>query len=143
MNTKLIILFGFFYFSFFRAQVPDDPMTITEYPAFYTQTVSKLNNLIPIKTTYYGQPLSTFLQALSQNNIIIKEYEPESFNNKYLQLSFVWNRDIRIGRYEHNYVEPHISIYFQQPYDYPQATVILNNSYHSHWNTTAENFIRI
>lgn len=142
MNTKLIILLGFFHFSFFMAQIPDEPMTISEYPAFYTQTVNKLNNIIPNKTNYYGQPLSAFLQTLSQNNIIVKEYVPTLFNNKQIELSFLWNRDVRIAAIDNNYVEPYISIYFQQEYDYPQATIIFNNNYHSYWNTTAENFYK-
>jgi len=142
MKTKLIILLGFFYFTSCTAQIQDEPMTIAEYPTFYTQTINKLNNIIPNKNNYYGQPLSVFLQALIQNNIIIKEYEPAPFNNKLLKLSFTWNRDVRIGRYNLNYVEPYINIYFQQPFNYPQATVIFNNNYHSYWNPAAENFYK-
>lgn len=142
MKTKLIILSGLFYFTSSMAQIPDEPMTIAEYPAFYSQTINKLNNIIPNKTIYYGQPLSVFLQALNQNNVVIKSYEPAPFNNKRLTLSFVWSREIRIGRYENNYVEPYINIYFQQPFNYPQATVIFNNNYHSYWNPAAENFYK-
>lgn len=142
MKTKFIILIGIIYCNFFYAQVPDEPMTISEYPTFYTQTVGKLNNIIPNKTNYYGQPLSVFLQALNQNNLIIKEYEPAPFNNKQLKLSFIWNSDIRTGRYQNGYVEPYINVYFQQPYNYPQATTIFNNTYHSYWNTAAENFYK-
>lgn len=142
MKTRIIILLGLFYFNFFMAQIPDEPMTIAEYPTFYTQTVNKLNNIIPNKTNYYGLQLSAFLNALHQNNIIVKEYEPAPFNNKLLKLSFIWNGEIRGERYQYNYVEPYINIYFQQPFSYPQATVIFNNNYHSYWNSTAENFYK-
>lgn len=143
MKTKLIIFLGFLSFNSIIAQIPDEPMTIGEYPAFYTQTINKLNNIIPNKTNYYGQPLSVFLQALNQNNIIIKEYEPAPFDGaKLLRLSFIWNSEIRTGRYDNNYVEPYIKIYFQQRFNFQEATVILNNSYHSHWNTVAENFYK-
>ncbi|MCY0969532.1 hypothetical protein [Chryseobacterium wangxinyae] len=116
--------------------------TANDYITFYSNVVPKLNLLVPNKTQYYGQSLLAFLQALNQNNIIVKEYEPAPFNNKLLKLSFTWNRDLRIGRYDHNYVEPYISIYFQQPFNYPQATVIFNNNYHSYWNPAAENFYK-
>ncbi|MCI3939324.1 hypothetical protein MQX03_19290 [Chryseobacterium aahli] len=142
MKTKLIIVLGFFYFTSCMAQIPDEQMTIAEYPTFYTQTINKLNNIIPNKANYYGQPLSVFLQVLTQNNITVKKYDPATFNNKQLKLSFVWSREIRIGRYENNYVEPYINIYFQQPFSYPQATVIFNNNYHSYWNPAAENFYK-
>lgn len=143
MKTKLIILLGFFYFSSSIAQVPDEPMTIAEYPGFYTQTINKLNHIIPDKSNYYGQSLSVFLQALSQNNVKIKSYEPAPFNNKQLTLSFVWNREIRMGRYENNYVEPYINIYFQQPFNYQLATTMMStNGYHSYWNPQAENFFK-
>lgn len=142
MKTKLFILAGIIYFNFFTAQIPDESMDIAEYPNFYNQTISKLNNIIPNKTSYYGQPLSVFLQALSQNNIIVKEYVPTLFNNKQIELSFLWNRDVRIAAISSNYVEPYISIYFQQEYDYPQATIIFNNNYHSYWNSNAENFYK-
>ena len=142
MKTKLTILLGFFYFTSCMAQIQDEPMTIAEYPTFYAQTVNKLNNIIPNKTNYYGQPLSVFLQALTQNNIIVKKYNPAPFNNKLLELSFFWNMDVRIATMNNNYVEPYIAIYFQQPFNYPQATVIFNNNYHSYWNPAAENFYK-
>ncbi len=118
-------------------------MTIGEYPAFYTQAINKLNNIIPNKTNYYGQLLSVFLQALNQNNIIVKEYEPAPFGSaKLLHSSFLWNSEIRTGRYNNNYVEPYINIYFQQPFNFQDATVILNNNYYAHWNSAAENFYK-
>ncbi|MCX8533489.1 hypothetical protein [Chryseobacterium luquanense] len=144
MKTKLIILLGFFYFTSCMAQIPDEPMTIAEYPTFYTQTVNKLNNIIPNKANYYGQPLSVFLQALSQNNIIVKKYEPGPFNGaKLLKLSFFWNMDVRKWAMDGNYAEPQINIYFQQPFNYQQAmTMMSTNGYHSYWNPQAENFFK-
>ncbi|WP_294224883.1 hypothetical protein [uncultured Chryseobacterium sp.] len=144
MKTKLIIFLGFLSFNSIIAQIPDEPMTIGEYPAFYTQTINKLNNIIPNKTNYYGQPLSVFLQALNQNNIIVKKYEPAPFDGaKLLQLSFLWNMDVRIAATNNNYAEPYINIYFQQPFNFQDATVILNNNnYYAHWNSAAENFYK-
>lgn len=138
---KTLLLINIFLLCNCKAQIPDEPMTIAEYPTFYTQTVNKLNNIIPNKTNYYGQPLSVFLQALAQNNIIVKSYDP-NLSNKLLELSFVWSREIRLGRYENNYVEPYIYVSFQQPFNYPQASVIFNNNYHSYWNPAAENFYK-
>ena len=142
MKTKLTILLGFFYFHSFTAQIPDEPMTIAEYPAFYTETINKLNNIIPNKTNYYGQPLSVFLQALDQSNVIVKKYNPAPFNNKLLELSFFWNMDVRIAATNNDYAQPYIAVYFQQPFNYQQATVIFNNYYHSYWNSDAENFYK-
>lgn len=141
MKTKIIITLSFFYLSLSKAQVPDEPMTISEYPAFYAQTVNKLNNIIPNKTNYYGQPLSAFLNVLNQNNIIVKKYNPAPFNNKLLELSFFWNMDVRIAATNNNYAQPHIAIYFQQPFNYQLATTMMStNGYHSYWNPQAENF---
>lgn len=143
MKTKLIIIIGIIYSNFFTAQIPDEPMAPTEYPNFYTQTVNKMNNIIPNKTIYYGQPLSTFLQNLNQNNLSIKDYEPGPFNNKLLTFRFVWNREIMEYRFQNDYVEPVIKIYFQQPFNYQQtSTMMSTNGYHSYWNPQAENFFK-
>jgi hypothetical protein len=47
---------------------------MVDYPSFYNQTVSNLNNIIPNKTNYYNNSLSVFLQKLSQNSLIIQSY---------------------------------------------------------------------
>lgn len=142
MRTKLTLLIGIIYFNFFTGQIPDEPMTFGEYPTFYTQTVNKLNTIVPTKSNYYGQPLSLFLGALAQKNIMIKKYEHGPFDTKSLKLSFFWNMDVRIAAMNNNYAEPYIKIYFQEPYSYPEATVIFNNNYHSYWNISAENFYK-
>lgn len=122
------------------AQVPQ-PISIASYPNFYIQTINNLNNIIPNKTAYYGQSLSVFLQALSQNNLIIKAYDPGPFNNRYLKLMFINDAETSTNIWKSTYVEPHIDIYFQQPFNYPQATVIFNQ-YYWFWNSTAENFYK-
>lgn len=145
MKTKLLIILGiiFFNFSIAQTQITNDAISMAEYPNFYTQTVNKLNNIIPNKMSYYGQPLSVFLQALNQNNITVKNYNPGPYNNKHLKLSFIWDLDtvINIGK-NNNYVEPFLAIYFQQPFNYQQATGVLNNGFHSYWNPAAENFYK-
>ena len=144
MKTKIFIALNFLLFNFGIAQIqiPEDQITITQYPDFYNQTVQKLNNIIPNKTSYYGQPLSVFLQALNQNNLPVKEYDQGPYNNKMLKLSFVWNREIDSSRMSYNFVQPYVQIYFQQPFNYPQSTIIHNNGYFSYWNPEAENFYK-
>ncbi|MNK79688.1 hypothetical protein D3C87_993580 [compost metagenome] len=114
MKTKIIILISALLFNSCNAQIqiPEDQITIAEYPAFYTQTVNKLDNIIPNKAQYYGKPLSVFLSALEQNNLIVKEYEPIPFSaNKLLQIGFLWNRFIGTEIREKDYVMPYIYIY--------------------------------
>lgn len=143
MKTFLIILsLTVFNACTAQIQIPEDNITIAQYPNFYNQTVQKMNNIIPNKTYYYGKPLSVFLTALSQNNIIIKSYEPAPYNNKLMWFTFLWNRDVYHQVLDLDYVEPEIFIYFQQSFSYPQATVIFNNDYHSYWNLQAENFYK-
>lgn len=143
MKIRLIILIGILNLNFFSAQIPDEPMNITSYPSFYNQTVAKLNNIIPNKNIYYGQPLSSLLQNINQNNLSIKDYEPGPFNNKLLTFGFIWNREIMEYRFQNGYVEPVIKIYFQQPFDYQQASTMMStNGYHSYWNPQAESFFK-
>ncbi len=126
-----------------QAQIPDEPMTLAEYPAFYNSTVQKLNVIIPNKTNYYGQPLSVFLNALSQNSIVIKSYDPGPYNNKLLSFSFIWNHDTLVNAWRNNYIDPIVRVYFQQPYNYEQiSTMMSTNGYHSYWNPQAENFFK-
>ena len=146
MKTKIIILLSALLFNscIAQIQIPEDAITITEYPAFYAQTVQKMNNIIPNKTQYYGKPLSAFLSALRQNNLIVKEYNPAPFNdNKLLIFSFLWNRFIDKPRMDKDYVKPYIYIYVQQPFDFQQASTMMStNGYHSYWNPQAENFFK-
>lgn len=143
LKSFFIIVFCVSFFSICNAQIPDEPMTISQYPAFYNETIQKMNNIIPNKTQYYGKPLSVFLAALNQNNIVIKSYDPGPYNNKLLSFTFVWNRDIRLMRYQLDYVEPEIRIFFQQPFNYQQASTMLStNGYYSYWNVQAENFFK-
>ncbi len=144
MKTKIIIILSALLFNSYTAQIqiPEDNITIEGYPTFYTQTVNKLNNIIPNKTYYYGKSLSTFLQVLKQNNIFAKEYDPGPYDNKLLKLSFLWNRDIDKLRMQYNYANPYVLIYFQHPFDYQQAVSIMKNGYHSYWNPQAENFFK-
>lgn len=128
-----------------KAQViiPEDNINISTYPSFYQQTVQKINNIIPDKTNYYGQPFSVFINALSQNNLTVKSFQPGPFNNQLLKISFLWNRDIDKVRMDHDFVEPFIYIDFQQPYNYQQiSTIMSTNGYHSYWNPQAENFFK-
>ena len=142
MKTKFFIITLFVYFNSCFAQVPNEQITIAEYPAFYTNTINKLDLIIPNKTLYYGLPFSNFLQILSQNNLTVKEYEAAAFSNKTLKIKFLWNSDVDLLRMKNGFVSPYILIYFQQPYNFQQATTIFNNSYHSYWNTTAEKFYK-
>jgi len=50
--------------------------------------------------------------------------------------------DVRIAATNNDYAQPYIAVYFQQPFNYQQATVIFNNYYHSYWNSDAENFYK-
>ncbi|MEC3877430.1 hypothetical protein [Chryseobacterium salviniae] len=122
------------------AQIPQ-PISMTNYPSFYTQIVNKLNNIIPNKTVYYNQPLSVLLQTLSQNNLTIKAYDPVPYNNRYLKLMFIDDAETNSERRKNGYVAPYIDIYFKQPYNYQQASAIINQ-YHWFWNSTAENFYK-
>lgn len=144
MKSRIIILCSLVFIISCKAQIqiPEDQITIMQYPTFYNNTIQRLYNIIPNKTNYYGQPLSVFLNALSQNNVLIKSYQPGPYNNKLLSFNFLWNMDVRNQRLDLNYVEPMIYIDFQQPFNYPEATVILNNGYHSYWNPDAENFYK-
>jgi len=118
-------------------------MTLAEYPAFYNSTIQKLNVIIPNKTNYYGQPLSLFLNALNQNNVVIKSYDPGPFNNKLLSFRFIWNWDVSRQRMDNGYAEPIIYIFFQQSYNYHQiSTMMSTDGYHSYWNPQAENFFK-
>ncbi|MET3038047.1 hypothetical protein ABXT08_18255 [Chryseobacterium sp. NRRL B-14859] len=141
MKTKLFILAGIIYFNFFTAQIPDESMDIAEYPNFYNQTISKLNNIIPNKTIYYGQSLSVFLQDLTQNNLVIKAYDPAPYHDNLLKLMFVGDVEIRSEIRKKNFVNPYINIYFQHPYDFQQSKTILGQ-YHWFWNTASENFYK-
>ena len=144
MKTKIILILSLILFNngIAQIQIPEDNITIAEYPTFYSQTVNKLNTIIPNKSSYYGKPLSLFLSVLSQNNLVIKSYDPGPYNNKLLKFSFLWNLDVRNYRMDKGYVEPYIYITFQQPFNYQQAVGIMNNGYHSYWNTQAENFYK-
>lgn len=128
---------------FLRAQVPDEPVTLAEYPSFYNSTVQKLNIIIPQKSNYYGQPLSLFLNALNQNNLVIKSYDPGPFNNKMLSFGFIWNHDTKVSAWKNNYADIMIRVYFQQPYNYQQiSTMMSTDGYYSYWNPQAENFFK-
>ena len=142
LKSFLIILFSVLFFDSYNSQMPDEPMTISQYPTFYDETVQKMNNIILNKTQYYGQPLSVFLRALHQKNIIIKSYDAGPYNNKFLKFAFVWNMDVEHSILDKDYVQPYIYITFQQPFNYQQAVGIMNNDYHSYWNTQAENFYK-
>ncbi|MDR3024522.1 hypothetical protein [Chryseobacterium sp.] len=139
MKTNILLTFFITVIIFTQCKSQtSQPISITDYPNFYNKTVSNLNNLIPNKANYYNQPLSVFLQALAQNNIVIKAYDPDS---AYLKLMFVGDAETRAEIRQYNYVNPYINIYFQQPFDFQQATAILNQ-YHWFWNPTAENFYK-
>lgn len=142
--NKFTVSLLFMSMNFCSAQqpFPDDKITLAEYPAFYNQTVQKLNAVIPLKTTYYGQPLAVFLTKLSQENIEVKSYDPGPYNNKLLTFEFLWNFETTSAVRHNSFVIPKVRIYFQQPYNYTQATVILNNDSHSHWNMQAEQFYK-
>jgi len=144
MQLKVITIFIILLNSCIaQAQVPDEPLTLAEYPAFYNSTVQKLNIIIPNKTNYYGQPLSLFLNALNQNNVVIKSYDPGPFNNRLLKLRLIWNYETLLALRENNYVEPFIYIDFQQPYNYQQiSTMMSSDGYYSYWNPQAENFFK-
>ncbi|SEH34616.1 hypothetical protein [Chryseobacterium culicis] len=141
---KTNILFTFFItiiiFTQCKSQT-SQPINIADYPNFYNQTISNLNNLMPNKTNYYNQPLSVFLQALAQNNIVIKAYDPGPFDNNFLSLMFINDAESSSIIYQNGYVQPHIAITYQQTFDYQQASSILNQ-YHWFWNPTAENFYK-
>ena len=119
------------------SQIPQ-PISTANYPNFYNQTVNKLNNIIPNKTNYYGHPLSSLIQTLTQNNLIIQAYYP---NSGYLKLMFVGNPETRTDIRNNNYVDPYIDIYFQQPFNFQDATAIIQQ-YNWFWNSTAENFYK-
>ncbi|EFK37939.1 Uncharacterised protein [Chryseobacterium gleum] len=142
MKTNILLTFFItvIIFTHYKSQT-SQPINITDYPNFYNQTVSKLNNLMPNKTNYYNQPLSVFLQALDQNNIAIKAYDPGPFDNNFLTLMFINDAESSSVIYQNGYVQPHIAITFQQPFDFQQATTILNQ-YHWFWNSTVENFYK-
>ncbi|UTX46977.1 hypothetical protein [Chryseobacterium sp. MA9] len=139
MKTKkiFILLVTIISFTFFKSQT-GQPITMVDYPNFYNQTISNLNNIIPNKTNYYNQPLSAFLQKLSQNNLSIQSYYPDS---GYLRLMFVGDAETRSEIRKKDYANPYIDIYFTQTFDFQQATAIINQ-YHWFWNTTAENFYK-
>ncbi|PTT21016.1 hypothetical protein DBR28_20465, partial [Chryseobacterium sp. HMWF028] len=82
---------------------------MVDYPNFYSQTISNLNNIIPNKANYYNQPLSVFLQHLSQNNLSIQSYYPDS---GYLRLMFVGDAETRSELRKKDYANPYIDIYF-------------------------------
>ncbi|PRB02867.1 hypothetical protein CQ046_11735 [Chryseobacterium sp. MYb7] len=123
--------------TFFKSQT-SQPITMVDYPNFYGQIISNLNNIIPNKTNYYNQPLSVFLQNLSQNNLSIQSYYPDS---GYLRLMFVGDAETRSEIRKKDYANPYIDIYFTQTFDFQQATAIINQ-YHWFWNPTAENFYK-
>ncbi|MBL1219380.1 hypothetical protein JET18_00900 [Chryseobacterium sp. L7] len=141
MKAKIFIaLFIFLLFTFCKSQT-SEPVSLTQYPNLYSETISKINNIIPTKSSYYGQPLSVFLQALAQQNLIIKAYDPGPYNNKFLKLMFINDSESSTKIWRNFYVEPHIEITFQQPFDFQQASTILNQ-YHWFWNSNSENFYK-
>lgn len=141
MKTKILTtLMITTLFIFCRSQTVE-PISLTNYPNFYNQTIGRLNIVIPNKTNYYGQPLSVFLQALSQNNLNIKAYDPAPFHDNLLELMFINDSESITNIWQNNYVEPQIKVTFQQPYDFQQSQTILNQ-YHWFWNTTSENFYK-
>jgi|GEM_PF-1017090 len=146
MQLKVITIFIILLNScIVQAQViiPEDNINISTYPSFYQQTVQKINNIIPNKTNYYGQPLSVFLSSLTQNNIVIKNFQPGPFNNKFVRFGFLWNFQTEEDVLYSDYVQPEIRVFFQQSYNYEQiSTMMSTNGYHSYWNPQAENFFK-
>ena len=145
MKLRLIFLIGILSMFSCKAQImiPADNVSISTYPSFYQQTVQNLNNIIPNKTIYYNQPLSLLLTSLSQNNIIIKDFQPGPFNNKFLRFKFLWNLQTEEKVLYSDYVQPEVRVFFQQPYNYQQISTMMDtNGYHSYWNPEAENFFK-
>lgn len=141
MKTKFLIILSITtLFTICRSQTAE-PVSLANYQNFYNQTISGLNNIIPNKANYYGQPLSLFLQALTQNNVAIKAYDAGPFNNKLLKLMFINDSESTSKIRGADFAIPYIDIYFQQPYDFQQATTIMNQ-YHWFWNTSSENFYK-
>lgn len=141
MKTKFLIILTITAFFALSKSQTTEPISLTDYPIFYTKVVSKLNNIIPNKTNYYGKPLSIFLQTLSQNNLVIKAYDPVPYHDNLLKLMFIGDAESISKIWRNNYVDPHIKITFQQPYDFQQSKTILGQ-YHWFWNTTSENFYK-
>ncbi len=139
MKTKKIFIFlsTILFFISYKSQT-SQPIAMVDYPSFYNQTVSNLNNIIPNKTNYYNNSLSVFLQKLSQNSLIIQSYYPDS---SYLRLMFVGDAETRSEIRKKDYANPYIDVYFNQPFDFQQATTIMNQ-YHWFWNTASENFYK-
>ncbi|UFH33825.1 hypothetical protein LNP04_09035 [Chryseobacterium sp. C-71] len=141
MKTRIFIYFiATFFFTSYKAQT-SQPINMTDYPNFYNQTIDKLDNIIPYKTNYYGQPLSLFLQALSQNGLIINAYDPGPFSNKAIKLMFVNDAETKGEIWDNSYVEPHIQITFQQPFNFQHASMLVDQ-YHWFWSPTSENFYK-
>lgn len=142
MKTKnfSILIITIFSFISYKSQITE-PISLIDYPNFYNQTVNKLDNIIPNKTNYYGQPLSKLLQALAQNNITIKAYDPGPFDNDFLKLMFIGDAEVRTKIREYNYAQPYIAITFQNRFNFQQAQTIINQ-HHWFWNSTSENFYK-
>ena len=141
MKSKILILLSTVLLSISCKAQMVETINITDYPAYYNQTINKLNIIIPNKTNFYGQPFSDFLLAFSQNTITIKAYYPHPYDNKKIRLMFLNDAENTANIWRNNYVTPHIEITFQQPYNFQQASSILNQ-YHWFWNSAAENFYK-
>ncbi|WP_027381173.1 hypothetical protein [Chryseobacterium daeguense] len=132
-----ILIITVLFFSQYKSQA-SQPINIIDYPNFYDQTINNLDNVILNKTNYYNQPLSLFLQKISQSNLTIQSYYPDS---GFLRLMFVGDVDTRSEIRKKNYANPYIDIYFTQTFDFQQASTIIQQ-YHWYWNSAAENFYK-
>ncbi|PRB02868.1 hypothetical protein CQ046_11740 [Chryseobacterium sp. MYb7] len=141
MKTKFLLILSIISFFTFSKSQTTEQITLADYPNFYNQTINKLNNIIPNKTNYYNQPLSNFLQVLSQNNLIIKAYDPGPFQDNIIKLMLIGDAETTSTIWRNNYVDPYIKVTFQQSFNFQQSQEIINQ-HHWFWNPTAENFYK-
>ena len=123
-----------------NAQIPKiEKIDMKDYPPFYNKLVANLNKTIAHKKDFYGKPLSEFINELNKNEINIKVYLP--LDNYNIKINFVndYMTSVNIGKKA--YVEPYINVYFRKPYNFKEATKILNRHF-AYWNPEAEEFYK-
>ncbi|WP_139368963.1 hypothetical protein [Elizabethkingia meningoseptica] len=118
------------------------------YDVFYNETVTKLNRVIPKKTTFYGKPLSVFLDELKRNNVepidgLYRSYENnELWQPNGLELSFIdWDMRHAINNLEQKKSYPSIEITFMETFNNAKASKVTLDNY-AQWNDNLINFYK-
>jgi len=119
------------------------------YKKFFDKTIKKFNKIEPYKTSFYGKPLSIFLDDLKKNNIIVTQGSWLSYQNSEVseadgvELQFMdWETNFKLDKVSGDKLnKPRIKVIFDKPFKTAKISFIQRKN-EAKWNDELINFYK-